>query len=94
MEDIKTKKKTSTKSAKKKNKKKEADKVSYHRRPENLELDAHARSTYGKDSGRVILPFPSAVIRTNMHDLRVTIEAWFALVPTIDNLCLSSINNR
>ena len=62
MEEIKTKKKAS-KPSKKKNKKKEADKVSYHRRPENLELDAWQfvlRKKFGEDN-------PFEVINTGLH---------------------------
>ncbi len=63
MEEIKTKKKAPTKGAKKKNKKKEADKVSYHRRPENLELDAWQfvlRKKFGEEN-------PFEVINTGSH---------------------------
>ena len=63
MEDIKTKKKAPTKSAKKKNKKKDEDKVSYHRRPENLELDAWQfmlRKKFGEEN-------PFEVINTGNH---------------------------
>ena len=63
MEEIKTKKKAPTKAAKKKNKKKEADKVSYHRRPENLELDAWQfvlRKKFGEEN-------PFEVINIGSH---------------------------
>lgn len=62
MEKIKTKKKTA-KSSKKKNDKKQEDKVSYHRRPEDLELDTWQfllRKKFGEEN-------PFEIINTGAH---------------------------